>query len=89
MYVFQVMEELNISPGSHLEKYAAAAQKKRKRQSELSELPATKRQRLIRKGERAMCEEVAEVTEGATYESGNQAEKLISFHIYGQVLSPP
>ena len=82
IYLLQVMDAVNASPGKHLKVHAEQAQVKRKRQSEKQELPSSKRQRLLDKAERAMSDEALEVSEGASYESGTNYWYIKSFLNY-------
>ncbi|XP_053385649.1 uncharacterized protein LOC128545990 [Mercenaria mercenaria] len=59
-----------LSPGVHTIRYAEKCAKSRKRSSDLSQLPSTKRRRLILKQERATTQGAQEALEGVSYQSG-------------------
>jgi hypothetical protein len=59
-----------LSPGQFTEEYAAKADQKRKRKQARSQLPSTKRRRLILKQERAVNQGASEALEGQSYQSG-------------------
>lgn len=59
-----------LSPGTHTEQYATKMAKKRKAMQEKSQLPSTKRRRMILKQERAVVQSASEVLEGISYQSG-------------------
>ena len=64
-----------MQKGVHTLKYADKCTKKRKLAQEKSQLPSTKRRRLLLKQERATTQGAQEALEGVSYQSGTFAHK--------------
>ena len=68
--MLQAFKKLGISPGKFTEEFADKRLAVRMKNSEKSNLPATKLLRYRRKLERATIQSAQEACEGDTYESG-------------------
>ncbi|XP_033724552.1 uncharacterized protein LOC117314595 [Pecten maximus] len=69
-YISQANEKAGLSPGHHTVKYAERTLKQRRKSQARTQLPSTKRRRLILKQERAITQGAQDTLEGDSYESG-------------------
>ena len=95
-YVSQVNEHAGLSPGKIFKKYAAALNKKRKRQVEKENTKQFKRRKLEKKFAKSQSEKAKTIREGPTYESNigleqeqnDPEDEVIPPHIPAPVMLP-